>query len=175
MVPEERKREGLFSDLPTTQNITSTALERVSTFGFIKRRTERNLAKEAGARALLPEDFLDREVGQLSGGNQQKAILARTSLTEVQVLLMFDPTRGIDPSAKLEVYGSLRKTSEDGAAVLLYSTEIPELVGLCDRVIVLYAGKVAGEFQGDAIRDEPIMSAAVGHGGHDYDGRGVEA
>ena len=163
LVPEDRKREGLFADLSTMQNVTSTALRRVSSFGLIGRSAERNLARQAGATAKLPVDFLDRVVGQLSGGNQQKAILARTSLTGAQVLLMFDPTRGIDPSAKLEVYGTLRKASEDGAAVLLYSTEIPELVGLCDRVIAIYGGRIAVEFRGADIREEDIMAAAVGH------------
>ncbi len=163
LVPEERKREGLFSDLPTSQNITSTALGRISRFGFISSKKELKLAQETGDDAKLPAEYLLREVGQLSGGNQQKSILGRTALTSSQVLLMFDPTRGIDPSAKLEVYGTLRRAAEAGGAILLYSTEIPELVGLCDRVIVLYAGKVAAEFSGADIREGNIMSAAVGH------------
>jgi len=168
LVPEERKREGLFPDLSTIKNVTSTALSRVSTGGFISGRAERELSVQAGESVLMPTEFLDREVGQLSGGNQQKAILARTSLTGAQSLLMFDPTRGIDPSAKLEVYGTLRRASEGGSAVLLYSTEIPELVGLCDRVIVLYAGRVAGEYSGSQIQEDVIMSAAVGHARADH-------
>ena len=163
LVPEERKREALFADLTTVKNITATALPSVSKLGFISNRADARLASATGASVNLPGSFLERSVGQLSGGNQQKAVLARTSLTGAQVLLMFDPTRGIDPSAKLEVYGTLRKAAEEGSSVLLYSTEIPELVGLCDRVIVLYAGKVAAEYSGADVREEVIMSAAVGH------------
>jgi ribose transport system ATP-binding protein len=165
LVPEERKREGLFTDQSTARNITSVALKKISALGVIRRPAEAKLAAQYGATANLPTKYLNREVGQLSGGNQQKSILARISLTGAQVLLMFDPTRGIDPSAKLEVYGTLRKAADEGAAILFYSTEIPELVGLCDRVIVLYAGRVAGEFSGDQLKESSLMAAAVGHSG----------
>lgn len=163
LVPEERKREALFPDLSTIKNITASALPQVTKAGFVSSSAEEKLAAATGESVNLPQDFLEREIGQLSGGNQQKAILARTSLTGAQALLMFDPTRGIDPSAKLEVYQTLRRAAEQGSAVLLYSTEIPELVGLCDRVIVLYAGEVAGQFSGSALQEGTIMSAAVGH------------
>jgi len=165
LVPEERKREGLFTDQSTARNITSVALKKISALGVIRRPAEAKLAAQYGATANLPTKYLNREVGQLSGGNQQKSILARISLTGAQVLLMFDPTRGIDPSAKLEVYGTLRKAADEGAAILFYSTEIPELVGLSDRVIVLYAGRVAGEFSGDQLKESSLMAAAVGHSG----------
>lgn len=163
LVPEERKREALFPDLPTSVNITVPALSEITRGGIVRHGAEEKLAAEAGAGAHLPDAYLPRIVGQLSGGNQQKAVLARTSLTGAQVLLMFDPTRGIDPSAKLEVYGTLRKAAEAGAAILLYSTEIPELVGLSDRVVVLYGGQIAADLTGDQIQEDAIMSAAVGH------------
>lgn len=163
LVPEERKREGIFADLSTVTNISVPILKKLSMAGLIRRRPERQAALEAGRDAHLPELFLGREVGRLSGGNQQKSVLARTSLTGAKILLMFDPTRGIDPSAKLEVYGTLRQAASEGAAVLLYSTEIPELVGLCDRVLVMYRGRITAEFRGEQIDEDSIMQAAVGH------------
>ena len=170
LVPEERKIEGLFADLSTVQNITSTALDRVTSFGLVRGAAEVQLAAGAGADAQLPAEFLAREVGQLSGGNQQKTVLARTALSGARVLLMFDPTRGIDPSAKLEVYNMLRRASAQGIALVFYSTEIPELVGLSDRVVVLYNGRIAAELTGEAIREDHILAAAVGHGGEIADG-----
>ena len=164
LVPEERKREGIFPDLLTEWNISVPLLSKLSPAGFMQRKRERAVTAEAGRSAHMPEVFLEREVGRLSGGNQQKSILARTSLTGARVLLMFDPTRGIDPSAKLEVYGSLRQAAAEGAAILLYSTEIPELVGLCDRIEVMYRGRFVREFAGSEMNEDAIMQTAMGHG-----------
>ncbi len=163
LVPEERKREGIFADLTSVTNISVPALKKLSFAGIIRRGPERKLAMEAGRDAHMPEEYLGRDVGRLSGGNQQKSVLARTNLTGAKILLMFDPTRGIDPSAKLEVYSTLRTSAANGAAVLFYSTEIPELVGLCDRVIVMYHGRAVAEFEGERITEEAIMQAAVGN------------
>ena len=162
LVPEERKREGIFADLDSVKNISVPALRRVSVLGLLRRGAEYRTAREAGRDNYLPDDFLPKNVGQLSGGNQQKTILARTALSGARVLLMFDPTRGIDPGAKLEVYRTLRRASADGVATLLYSTEIPELIGMCDRILVIYGGKVVAELTGDAMTEDAVMSAAVG-------------
>ena len=171
LVPEERKKDGIFADMTSVRNITPPVLHEVSNADFLSSRKEWNIAASAGERNHLPKDFLSRNVGQLSGGNQQKTVLARTSLTGAEVLLMFDPTRGIDPSAKLEVYSTLRRSAETGSAVLLYSTEIPELLGLCDRILVMYGGEIVDVFAGSEATEEKVMAAAVGRRvAHDSNG-----
>lgn len=162
LVPEERKKDGIFADMISIRNITVPVLHNVANIDLLSNRKELHAAEKAGEKNHLPKAFLTRSVGQLSGGNQQKTVLARTSLTGAQVLLMFDPTRGIDPSAKLEVYSTLRKAAEEGAAVLLYSTEIPELLGLCDRILVMYGGEVVSSYAGTDATEEKVMAAAVG-------------
>jgi len=162
LVPEERKKDGIFADMTSIRNITVPVLHKVANADILSSRKELRTAAKAGDENHLPKAFLTRNVGQLSGGNQQKTVLARTSLTGAQVLLMFDPTRGIDPSAKLEVYSTLRASAEEGAATLLYSTEIPELLGLCDRILVMYGGEIVKSFAGTEATEEKVMAAAVG-------------
>jgi ribose transport system ATP-binding protein len=162
LVPEERKSEGIFPDLDSVKNISVPRLRNVSRYGLLRRKAETTIAQDAARENHLPDEFLRRDVGRLSGGNQQKTILARVSLSGAGVLLMFDPTRGIDAGAKLEVYSTLRKAANDGTAILLYSTEIPELIGLSDRVLVLYGGRVVAEFDGDDVDESHVMTAAVG-------------
>lgn len=162
LVPEERKKDGIFADMTSIRNITPPVLHKVANADILSNRKELRAAESAGDENHLPRAFLTRNVGQLSGGNQQKTVLARTSLTGAEVLLMFDPTRGIDPSAKLEVYSTLRKAAEEGSAILLYSTEIPELLGLCDRILVVYGGEIVNSFSGAEATEEKVMAAAVG-------------
>lgn len=173
LVPEERKKDGIFADMTSVKNITAPVLHRVANADILSNRKEWETASKAGEENHLPQDFLPRNVGQLSGGNQQKTVLARTSLTGAEVLLMFDPTRGIDPSAKLEVYSTLRKSAESGSAILFYSTEIPELLGLCDRILVMYGGEIVDSFTGSEATEEKVMASAVGrHVEHNANGGG---
>lgn len=162
LVPEERKREGIFGDMSSIKNISVPVLKRVSLAGLIRTRRERAVAQEAGRENYLRDDYLTKDVGRLSGGNQQKTILARTALSGARVLLMFDPTRGIDPAAKLEVYRTLRAASSAGAGVLLYSTEIPELIGMSDRILVLYGGEIVADLSGEDMVEARVMAAVVG-------------
>lgn len=169
LVPEERKREGIFADMSSVKNISVPVLGRLSRFGFINSKAEHTTARTAGQANYLREDYLTKDVGPLSGGNQQKTIIARTALTGARILLMFDPTRGIDPAAKLEVYRTLRRAAADGAGILLYSTEIPELIGMSDRIVVLYGGQVATELAGSGMVESAVMAAAVGRRKHAAD------
>ncbi|MBA8847330.1 ATP-binding cassette domain-containing protein [Microcella alkalica] len=162
LVPEERKREGLFADMSTTQNISVPILKSLTRFGLVRRRAEQSRSGQAAEEHYIRPDYLARQIGSLSGGNQQKAILARTALTGSSIMLMFDPTRGIDPAAKLEVYKTLREASAGGAAILFYSTEIPELIGMCDRVLVVYGGSIVAELTGSAMTEDAVMRHAVG-------------
>lgn len=162
LVPEERKTEGLFADMTSMQNISAPVLSKISGGGFLRPGAERKIAERAATENYMRHDYLYRQVGRLSGGNQQKAVLARISLTGADVRLMFDPTRGIDPAAKLEVYKTLRESSASGVATLLYSTEIPELIGMCDRILVMYQGQIVAELSGEEMEEEKVMAYAVG-------------
>lgn len=162
LVPEERKTEGLFADMTSMQNISAPVLRKIAPTGFLSNRAERKITEQAATENYMRHDYLYRPVGRLSGGNQQKAVLARISLTGAEVRLMFDPTRGIDPAAKLEVYKTLREASAAGVATLLYSTEIPELIGMCDRILVMYQGRIVSELSGAEMEEEKVMAHAVG-------------
>jgi len=161
-VPEDRKRDGIVPQLSIKDNISLSVLDRVAVGGWIRPGTERVLAQQKAEELTVSPPAIAPRVDTLSGGNQQKTILARTALSGARVLLMFDPTRGIDPAAKLEVYRTLRTASSAGAGVLLYSTEIPELIGMSDRILVLYGGEIVADLSGDEMDEERVMAAAVG-------------
>jgi ribose transport system ATP-binding protein len=161
-LPEDRKTEALFLKLNGKHNVSLPIIERFSTAGLI------NKSREASAVARVFDDVeVDRRaayrpVRSFSGGNQQKIAIAKWLFAESRILLLFDPTRGIDVGTKHELYVLMRTYAEAGGAILFHSTEIPELVHLCDRVLVLYAGRVVAELVGDAITEQAIMRPALG-------------
>jgi ribose transport system ATP-binding protein len=163
LVPEERKSEGLFLDLTVQRNITLPALSKFSPAGIVSAGGEYKTAADEAARLNIALEVLGRSVAALSGGNQQKVVLGRTLLSGARCLLLFDPTRGIDAGTKLEIYDLIRRIAAEGGSVLLYSTEIPELIGLCDRVHVMYGGRMVKTCTDDDLTEETILSAAVGH------------
>ncbi len=163
LVPEERKAEALFLELDGRKNLTVPILDKVATGGFISRRRERRRAAEEAEALNVDVAALDRPVGRLSGGNQQKVVLGKTLLTGAKTLLLFDPTRGIDAATKLEIYDLVRRLADQGTAILVYSTEIPELVGLCDRVYAMYGGRITGEFTAEQLTEDNVMTATIGH------------
>lgn len=162
LVPEDRKTEGLFLPLSTKSNMTMSKLPELSSFGTIRAKKENSFAVGAAEIVNLDKRALGKAVQNLSGGNQQKAILARALMQEPVCLLLFDPTRGVDAATKVEIYHMARRFTEDGGTLLIYSTEIPELVGLCDRVFTLYEGKLTGEFRGEALSEAALMTGALG-------------
>jgi len=163
LVPEERKSEGLFLDLTVRRNITLPALSRFSPGGIVSPAGEYKTAAAEATRLNIAHEVLDRSVASLSGGNQQKVVLGRTLLTGARCLILFDPTRGIDAGTKLEIYNLIRRFAAEGGSVLLYSTEIPELMGLCDQVNVMYGGRIVLVSSDGDLTEETVLSAAVGH------------
>jgi ribose transport system ATP-binding protein len=161
-VPEDRKTEGLFLRLSGLHNATLPVIERFSANGIVDRATEASNASQVFARLGLHQRALWTMAGAFSGGNQQKIAVAKWFLAESRVLLLFDPTRGIDVGTKHELYLLMRAFADAGGSVLLHSTELPEVVNLCDRVIVLYGGRIALELSGDAINEPAVMRAALG-------------
>ncbi|ADI05302.1 ABC transporter ATP binding protein [Streptomyces bingchenggensis BCW-1] len=142
LAPEERKAQGLLMLESITRNVSVSSLARFSRAGWLDRGAERTAAREAVRDLSLRPDDPERPVRTLSGGNQQKAVLARWLLRGCRVLLLDEPTRGVDVGARAELYALIRRLADDGVAVLLVSSELPEVLGLADRVLVLREGRV---------------------------------
>jgi ribose transport system ATP-binding protein len=163
LLPEERKTQGIFGDLAVRSNMAMSALERIGRLGFTTRKHERQLAQGVASQVDLQGRYLDFQIKDLSGGNQQKALLGRVLLTGANTLLLFDPTRGVDVGTKQALYRAIEDFARQGGAVLLYSSELAELVRLSDRCLVIYEGRIATELRGDAIQETRLVAAATGH------------
>jgi ribose transport system ATP-binding protein len=165
LVPEDRKLLGLFPQMTVRENITVAVLDRTSRRGFVSRSREARLAAEATQRCGIKAAGLDDPILTLSGGNQQKALIARWLETRPKVLLLDDPTRGVDVGAKAELYLLLDRLRREGLAIVLTSSELPELLKLCDRILVLHEGSAVAEFPRADATEEKIMAAATGFSG----------
>ncbi len=160
---EDRKAAGVYLDLPIAQNISSMALRRVSSgWGLLQRSAEHRLARELGARLKLKSDGVAIEVSSLSGGNQQKVAIAKLLATNPSVLLMDEPTRGVDVGAKSEIHHILRELANQGVGVIVISSELPEIIGLCDRALVIRDGRLAGELNSNEMTEEALLRLASG-------------
>ena len=160
---EDRKAAGVYLDLPIAQNIASMALKRVSSrFGLLQRSAEHRLAVELGTKLKLKSDGVDIDVASLSGGNQQKVAIAKLLATNPSVLLMDEPTRGVDVGAKSEIHHILRELANQGVGVIVISSELPEIIGLCDRALVIRDGRLAGEVQDNEMTEEALLRLASG-------------
>jgi len=161
MIPEDRKSEGLFLSMSILKNISIAALRLISRGWFIHRQREidkvNRMIGQLHIRIGSVHDMLD----SLSGGNQQKVVLAKWLLLDAKCLLLMDPTRGIDVGTKQEIYALLRALADQGASILFYSTDYNELVGLCDRVLIMYKGEVLRTLVGDDITDKNILVASL--------------
>ncbi len=165
LVPEERKSQGLFNDLTTQANISLPVINEASRFHLVNKTAERRLVETVTPAVNLPKRFLPLSISALSGGNQQKAMLARALIAGAKCLLLFDPTRGVDVGAKQNIYEMMSGFARDGGAILFYSTELSELVRLCDRCLVLYRNAAVGELEREDMSEERILSFASGHAG----------
>jgi ribose transport system ATP-binding protein len=163
LVPEERKSEGLFHDLSTSANISIPIISQATTFDLIRRKREQRLVERGAVLVDLHRRYLRPNIEALSGGNQQKAILARSLLSEPKCLLLFDPTRGVDVGTKHNIYRVIRGFARQGGAALFYSTELDELVHLCDRCIVIYRGTIVGALKAEELAPQLLLSMAAGH------------
>ncbi|MEI6098134.1 MAG: sugar ABC transporter ATP-binding protein [Alphaproteobacteria bacterium] len=164
-VPEDRAVAGIFRTLSVEQNISAAVPGKISSLGIIRRATERAMAQEQVRRLSIRLAALRQPIGELSGGNQQKAILARWLLTEPEVLILDEPTRGIDIGVKAEFYDMIGALAVSGCAILLISSELPELLALCDRVLVMAEGRLTADLDRSVATQETIMQAAVPRSG----------
>lgn len=168
-VPEERKEEALFFGMSTMANVSIARLQSVSRFGLVQRRNELAAVGGVADKVGLEARYLDMPIDALSGGNQQKAVIARALLLNADCLLLFDPTRGVDVGTKEAIFAAIRKFADDGGCVLFYSTELRELTDLCDRCLVLYGKRIVAEHQGADLNEEALIDRM--HGRDVYDAR----
>ena len=163
--PEDRKREGLILIRSVIENATMVILKRLTRFGFVKRGLERRIGQEYVTRLAVKTPSLDQEVGKLSGGNQQKVVLARWLAAKPRVLILDEPTRGIDVGAKAEIYRLIDELANEGLAIMFISSELTEILGLSDRIYVMQNGRITGELEGgpDVTEEQVLALAMVDH------------
>jgi len=161
-VPEDRGKQGAIIDLPIFQNVTLPSLEQTSKNGFVRLAQEFNLAREYTERLDLRAASLDTNVGNLSGGNQQKVVIAKWLATKPKVIILDEPTKGIDIGSKAAVHDFMAELAEQGLAVIMVSSEIPEILGMSDRVIVMREGRMTAELTGDDLNPETLVRYAAG-------------
>ena len=161
LIPEDRKTEGLMLPMTVRENLSFAALDRLSKGGVIDRATEQSLIDDMVKLLAIKTAGLDIPVGALSGGNQQKVVIAKWLMRQPRIILLNDPTRGIDVGTKQEMYQLLRKLADAGAAILFYSTDYDELIGCCDRVLVLYDGTIKRELVGAEITERALIASAL--------------
>jgi ABC-type sugar transport system ATPase subunit len=162
LVPEDRKRQGLVLGLNCRENTSLAALPRLSAFGWIRRTAERALAERYAKRLRLKTPSIDAITAGLSGGNQQKIALAKWLARDCDVLLIDEPTRGVDVGAKAEIYQLLDELACEGKALLVVSSELPELIGLCRRILVMRAGHLVGELPRADFSEAALMQLMAG-------------
>jgi ribose transport system ATP-binding protein len=166
LVTENRKDEGLLLPLSVRENVGLARLDDLSAWGFVRRNAESAVARSLVSRLGVRCASVEQPVGQLSGGNQQKIVLGRWLERAFDVLLCDEPTRGVDVGARAEIHDLLRELARSGKAVLVVSSELEELRSLCDRIVVLSAGRVVATFAGGGFDQDAILEAALrGHEG----------
>ena len=161
-VPEERRAQGLMLEEGVAWNTAFSALERVGRFGFVSRTKERALAERFRERFAIKCASLEAPVISLSGGNQQKVMLAKALATEPDVILLDEPTRGVDVGAKAEIHRIVDELVAAGKAVLMISSEMNDLLVMCDRILVMHQGRITAAFEGPGFSAEAIGAAAAG-------------
>jgi len=161
-VPEDRKLQGLFLGMSVRENVTAASSQHVGRSGFIRFREDRRLAEEAREQFKIRAASVEQSVRDLSGGNQQKVVLAKWLAVGPRVLILDEPTRGVDVGGKAEIYGLIRQMARQGMALIVISSELPEILGISDRVLVMRQGMLVGELSGSEANEEKVMVLATG-------------
>jgi ribose transport system ATP-binding protein len=161
LVPEDRKHGGLFLPLSIRANLTAPTLGSLTRFGIIDADAEATVVRQMVEQLQIKVEDLDLPVDTLSGGNQQKVVIAKWLAAKPGLLLLIDPTRGIDVGTKQEIYRLLRRLADEGLAIMLYTTDHDELVGLCDRALIVYDGRISAELSGANLTEHGILKNAL--------------
>lgn len=162
LVPEDRKDEGLVLELPITNNISMTILKLLSRMGLVDSRKEREIAAQNVKQLAVKTPSIKQPVQFLSGGNQQRVVIGKWLATNPKLLIVDEPTRGIDVGAKSEIYALLSELTSQGVGILMISSELPEILAMSDRIIVIHQGKVKAELVAEKTSEEEIMHYATG-------------
>ena len=161
LLPEDRQKQGLVMSWGLGRNVTLPIISKYAKSGFNDEKAERELSKKLLEEVDTKAVDIFQPASSLSGGNQQKALLGKWMFTEPDILILDEPTRGIDVGAKYDIYCLINKMVEDGKSVIMISSEMPELLGMCDRIYVMSEGRLAGEFTAEEATQERIMHAAT--------------
>lgn len=162
-ISEDRKRDGLVLGMSVKENMSLTALRYFSNQAGSLRHEDERIAVEDFIRLFnIRTPSMDQTIGLLSGGNQQKVAIARGLMTRPKVLILDEPTRGVDVGAKKEIYQLINQFKQEGLSIILVSSEMPEVLGMSDRIIVMHEGRLSGEFPIEQATQETLMAAAVG-------------
>jgi ABC-type sugar transport system ATPase subunit len=162
LIPEDRKTQGLILNFDVRRNVTLPILQKVSDWGVISAERETTRARGVAARLRVKASGIDQQVRQLSGGNQQKVVLGKWLEVSPKILVLDEPLRGVDVGAKAEIYELICGLAANGAAILLISSELPEVIGMSDRILVMRDGRVAGEVPSSEASEEKVLALAVG-------------
>lgn len=163
LATEDRKTQGLVLCLSVGHNTTLASLNTISNnMGVLNYRKERSLVKDYIAKLNTKTEGFDQQVVNLSGGNQQKVVIAKWLNSDADIYIFDEPTRGIDVGAKAEIYKLMSTLAEEGAAVIMVSSELPEIIGVSDRIIVMHEGEITGEVRKEDATEEKIMTYAFG-------------
>jgi rhamnose transport system ATP-binding protein len=163
-LPEDRRSHGVFGEMAVAENVTMASLRRVAPGGLIDRARENRFAQRSVERLRIKTPSVAAAVESLSGGNQQKVALARWLAIEPKVLILDEPTQGVDVGSKSELHELMQEMAERGLAVLMISSELPEILGMSDRIAVMHAGTIAGVVPRAEATQDRLMTLALGHG-----------
>jgi len=161
-LPEDRKAAGLFLSMAITTNVEAANLPEVTSGGLVNSNKERTLAEKYVRQLDISTPSIEQEVRRLSGGNQQKTLVAKWLAIQPKVLIVDEPTRGVDVGAKSELHHLLRSLAEQGVGVIMISSELPEVIGMSDRILVMHEGAIAGEVSAAEATEETIIRIASG-------------
>ena len=163
LIPENRKEQGLVGALNIKKNITLTDIRKVSNaIGIINAKKENGVAAKLSERLRIKAESIDADIFSLSGGNQQKVVIAKWFNTGAKVIIMDEPTRGVDIGTKVEIYGLINELAEQGHSIIFISSEMVELMGMCDRLLVMNEGHIKGELKKDEFSEKNIMKLILG-------------
>jgi ABC-type sugar transport system ATPase subunit len=165
LVPEDRKEQGLVTQLSLTQNISMPMLRSLSRLGVVDAAGERRLAESYVRRLSIRTPSVDQRAANLSGGNQQRVVIAKWLANRPRVLIVDEPTRGVDVGAKAEIHGLLCSLAKEGLAILMISSDLPEILAMSDRILVMHQGRLTAELPGTGATQGEIMRHATGAGG----------
>ncbi|SMB82683.1 ribose ABC transporter ATP-binding protein [Pasteurella testudinis DSM 23072] len=165
-ISEDRKGDGLVLGMSVKENMTLTALQHFSQYGHVKKSAEQLAVDDFILLFNIKTPSREQQVGLLSGGNQQKVAIAKGLMTRPQVLILDEPTRGVDVGAKKEIYQLINKFKDEGLSIILVSSEMPEVLGMSDRILVMHEGAISGEFMRNQATQEQLLAAAIGKNGY---------